>query len=530
MHSLLAAFWTGGDAPQGSLSSGLVWSHVAADAVSALSYIAIAAALFVLVRRRTELSYGWAFWCFAAFLLVCGLAHVVNILGLWQPAFGIQALVKLVGAVVSLATAVALWQLLPKAFTLPSAASLHAANRELEERVRERDAALDDLRAQAEQREHAEAALLQSQKLEAVGQLTGGIAHDFNNLLQAIAGNLELIARKPDDADRVVRWSASALNAVERGRALTGQLLAFSRKQRLDIASVRLVELIGGVKDLLERAVAPLSQVQIQPIDPALNVEADPLQVELAVLNLAFNARDAMPEGGRLTVSAERRSGKVAPDLPAGDYVALVLSDTGTGMSPEVRARAVEPFFTTKGVGKGTGMGLSMAYGVMRECGGGLQIESEQGKGTTVTLFLRVARVEPRREVEDDARKDQRTDLSGCLIALIEDDCEVRTTLVEMLRAAGAEVREASDGAEGLELVRARKPDLVVVDFAMPGMSGADVAREAREIHPDIDVLVVTGFAESKQLDALAGPHLQMLKKPFESHELLQRVADMLDR
>ncbi|MBO9622675.1 MAG: response regulator [Sphingomonas sp.] len=528
MHSLLAAFWNDGLAPDASM--GLVWTHAVADAVSALSYVAIAVALFVLVRRRTELSYGWAFWCFAAFLAVCGLAHAVNILGLWHPAFGLQAVVKLVGAAVSLAAAIALWLLLPKAFTLPSAAELHAANRELEERVRERDAALGDLRAQAAQREHAEAALLQSQKLEAVGQLTGGIAHDFNNLLQAIAGNLELIARKPDDGDRVVRWSASALNAVERGRALTGQLLAFSRKQRLDMASVRLVELIGGVKDLVERAVAPLSHVQIKPIDPALNVEADPLQVELAVLNLAFNARDAMPEGGTLTISAERRSGQVAPDLAPGDYVALTLRDTGTGMSPEVLARAAEPFFTTKGVGKGTGMGLSMAYGVMRECGGGLQIESEQGKGTAVTLFLRVARVEPRRAVEDDARSDQRIDLSDCRITLIEDDPEVRTTLVEMLRAAGAEVREAGDGAEGLELIRARKPDLVIVDFAMPGMSGADVAREVRQTDPDLDVLVVTGFAESSQLEALAGPHLQMLKKPFESHELLRRVADILDR
>jgi len=533
MQSLLAAFWNGSCASRGACllsQPALFWTHVIANCVTALAYFLIAAALATFIRRRRDLSFSWIFWCFAAFILACGVTHVLATWTLWQSVDGLHAAMKVVTALVAIATAVLLWLLIPRALALPSRDMLHAANEELAAMVKERDKALEELRAQIAQREQTEAALLQSQKLEAVGQLTGGIAHDFNNLLQAVAGNLELIARKPDDADRVVRWSASALSAVERGRALTGQLLAFSRKQRLDVTSIRLVELIGGIRDLVERAVAPLGRVQIRSIDPSLNIEADPLQLELAILNLAFNARDAMPEGGTLTISAERRSGDVTPDLPAGDYVALTISDTGSGMPPEVLARAAEPFFTTKGVGKGTGMGLSMAFGVMRESGGSLKIESEVGKGTSITLFLRLATLEPRREVEDDARNDERIDLSGRVIALIEDDAQVRATLVEMLRAAGAEVREAGDGVEGLEVVRARKPDLVVVDFAMPGMSGADVARAVREVYPGLCVLVVTGFAESAKLDAIAGPNVEMLRKPFESHELLRRVAEMLGR
>lgn len=532
MEGLLAAFSNGSYAPHGYCllwQPGLVWTHVIADGVIALAYFSIPVALVTLIRRR-ELAYGGVFWCFALFILACGFTHVMAIWTLWQPVYGLEAAVKVVTAIASIATAILLWPLLPKAIALPSPRKLAAANAELEAMIVERDAALDELREQISQREEIEAALLQSQKLEAVGQLTGGIAHDFNNLLQAVAGNLELIARKPDDADRVVRWSASALDAVERGRIVTGQLLAFSSKQRLDVSSVRLAELIGGMRGLAERAVAPLSTLTVEPIDPGWNVETDPLQLELAVLNLAFNARDAMPEGGTLTISAELRSGAVAPDLPAGDYVALTVADTGTGMPPEVAKRAVEPFFTTKGVGRGTGIGLSMAFGVARQSGGMLTIDSEMGKGTAITLFLPLAATEPMREVQDDAARDTRADLSGFRIALVDDDDQVRTTLADMLRTAGAEVEEARDGNAGVALVKARRPSLLIVDFAMPGMSGADVARLVREADPTLPVIVVTGYAESELLDSIAGPQLSVLRKPFESHQLLRCVAELLGR
>jgi signal transduction histidine kinase len=521
MLSLLAAV-SNGNAPQ----PGLGWTGGIAFAVAGLAYVACATALAVLVRRRPDLAFRKVYLCFVAAALAAGLSHAAAVGLQWHPFPAILTMLAVAAAVISVAGAIGLWTLVPKILAMPSAEALRATNEELAVMLAARDQALGDLRGQIMRREQAEAALLQAQRLEAVGQLTAGVAHDFNNLLQAVAGNLELIARKPDDADRVVHWSASALSAVERGRALTGQLLAFSRKQKRQVASVRLVELIAGMKDLVERAVAPLSQLRVDPIDPSLNVEVDPLQLELALLNLAFNARDAMPDGGMLTLSARRYNG--GADAPEGGLVALTISDTGIGMTPEVCARALEPFFTTKG--EGTGMGLSMAASALRESGGSLEIESQPGRGTSVTLLLRIARLEPRREVEDDARNDHRADLRGCSIALIDDDPQVRATLAEVLRGAGAEVREAGDGAEGLALVRARKPDLVVVDFAMPGMSGAEVARAVHEVHPGLRVLVVTGFAESQKLDAISGPDVAMLRKPFESHELLRRVTEMLGR
>jgi signal transduction histidine kinase/CheY-like chemotaxis protein len=533
MLSLLAASSNGSYAPHGASMAwqpDLLWAHVAADAILALAYFSIALGLAMLIRRRPDFAFGWIFQCFAAFIMAGGLLHVLNIVALWYPIHGAEAALKGLIAIVSIATAVAFWPLLSKLIAMPSRAQLTAANTELETLIAERDAAYEELRAHTQQRQELEAALLQSQKLEAIGQLTGGIAHDFNNLLQAVAGNLELIARKPDDTDRVVGWSASALNAVERGRALTGQLLAFSSKQRVELSSVRLVELVGGVKDLLERAVAPLGQVRVERIDPSLNVEVDPLQLELALLNLAFNARDAMPEGGTLTVSAERRTGTVAADLPAGDYVALTLADTGVGMSPEVRARAADPFFTTKGPGKGTGMGLAMAMGVMRQSGGTLAIESNEGRGSAITLYLRVATSQPRRVVGDDARSDTRVNLAGCTIALVDDDEQVRGSLRDTLTSVGATVEEAAEGDAGIALVRSLRPDLLIVDFAMPGLTGADVARQMREEYPDLPVVLVTGFAESATLDALTGPQVAVLWKPFEAQELLRKVSGLLQR
>jgi CheY-like chemotaxis protein len=237
-----------------------------------------------------------------------------------------------------------------------------------------------------------------------------------------------------------------------------------------------------------------------------------------------------MPEGGTLTVSAERRTGTVAADLPAGDYVALTLADTGVGMSPEVRARAADPFFTTKGPGKGTGMGLAMAMGVMRQSGGTLAIESDEGRGSAITLYLRVATSQPRRVVGDDARSDTRVNLAGCTIALVDDDEQVRGSLRDTLTSAGATVEEAAEGDAGIALVRNLRPDLLIVDFAMPGLTGADVARQMREEYPDLPVVLVTGFAESATLDALTGPQVAVLWKPFEAQELLRKVSGLLQR
>ena len=517
-------------------TSAVPWWGIAEHGALALAFFSMSLVLTWVVYRRSDLHFGRTFLWAKIFLLACAVREGLAIAAPWHPPTEAVTIVTAIAAICGIGTAAILWRLLPRALSFPSPEKLQAANAELSALVSQRDAALAELRGQIDERERAvakreeaEAALLQSQKLEAIGQLTGGIAHDFNNLLQAVAGNLELIAHKPHDLDKVVGWSASALDAVQRGRAVTGQLLAFSRKQRLEVTSVRLTELVAGVKDLIEKAVAPLVQLRIEPIDAGWNIDADPLQLELAILSLAVNARDAMPAGGEITLSAERRTGQVSSDLPAGDYIALTVADTGTGMSPEVAARAVEPFFTTKEAGKGAGMGLSMAFGIMRQSGGALVIASEEGQGTAVTLLLRVAKAEPRRAAVDDGVRDTRIDLGGCTVLLVDDDVQVRATLAETLRNAGAELHEAGSGQEALDIICTAKPHLLVVDLAMPGMSGTELAERARAKDPKLPVLVVTGLADPNTQARLHAIDVELLLKPFDGYELLRRV-DLLKK
>lgn len=335
--------------------------------------------------------------------------------------------------------------------------------------IEERDAAREEVAVERERRREAEASLIHARKLEAMGQLTAGIAHDFNNLLQAIAGNIELIARKPDDSDSVVRWSASALDATARARALTRQLLALSARRRSEPVPVRLSELIAGMRDMLDRAVAPLCQLQIGPIDPSLNVLVDPLQFELDLLDRAFAMHDPMSDGGTVALAVQRD----------GDQVILTLSNS---------------------------------------------IGSEPAR-----MGIPVSSVEPRLERDDDTRQDSRVRLAGTTIVLVDDDPAVRAALADTLSATGAAVHQADDGLSGLKTVEQVNPDLLIVDFAMPGMSGAEVVRQAVNARPDLHALLVTGLADPGKTGPLAG-HTTILHKPFESHELLRKVTELLRR
>jgi len=394
--------------------------------------------------------------------------------------------------------------------------ALSTANRELEARAQE-------LQVQMEERAKAEEALRQSQKMEAIGQLTGGIAHDFNNLLQAVHGALDLIRRKPGDEVRVRRWAEGGLQAAERGAKLTGQLLAFSRFQRLELRPLIVGDLLLNLRDLLTRTLGPTVTLDFDLDTTRIPILADPTQLELAVLNLAINARDAMPEGGRLTIATRPRTIIGDPELDAGDYLELAVADTGSGMSPEVIARAFDPFFTTKGVGKGTGLGLSQVYGIARQAGGSVRIESEIGVGSKVILVLRqVEAVVAPQEIHATATPSA---ASGDLTVLvIDDDPDVRRFLCASLDGLGYRVVESADGAEGLVLLDAERPDLLLVDFAMPGMNGAEVATAARARRPDLAIIVASGYADTDALDAaIIGP-ARMLHKPFSLAELAQAV------
>jgi signal transduction histidine kinase len=402
-------------------------------------------------------------------------------------------------------------------------AALVQLNDSLESRIAERThelaSANDRLMKEIHERAKVQAVLVQSQKMEALGQLTGGIAHDFNNLLNVIMVNAELIARVSDD-ERVRTMAATAKRATERGAKLTGQLLTFSRTSNFDLKAVDVVALLQGMRDIITVSLGSTIQFITQFDAEELWTEADANQLELAILNLAINARDAMPGGGSLTVRVGRR---MAPDptLADGQYVVAEFSDTGSGIPADVISRVFDPFFTTKPIGKGTGLGLSQVYGIARQTGGAARVESEEGHGTTVRLWL------PMREPvvsESESVSTVEQKVEGIKrILVVEDDNEVRSMLVDSLKMLGYVVTEAHDGKTGLGRLTDDRPDLMMVDFAMPGMNGIDVIAAARKVRDDLPVILATGYADV-DISRLAVRRCSILRKPFQLDELARTV------
>ncbi len=375
----------------------------------------------------------------------------------------------------------------------------------------------------------AEQALRQSQKMEALGQLTGGIAHDFNNLLQAVQGSFALILKRPEDAERVRSLAEQGVQATRRGGSLAAQLLAFSRSQKLERRPLPMAAALEGMEGLLRRTIGPMTTIVLRPVEPDLVATVDPTQLEMAILNLAINARDAMTEGGTITIGADAMLVGSDPELAPGPYVVVVVEDTGTGMSPEVARRAFEPFFTTKGLGKGTGLGLSQVYAMAQQSGGTVRLDSEPGRGTTVRIVLPGAEASEVEDAPSEALAASGDGQLGATILVIDDDEEVRRWLVAALAVLGYDVIEAADGPSGLRELE-RGPDLLLVDFAMPGMNGAEVVQAARKLRPDLPVVLVTGFADTETVEAITDHGLTVLRKPFELDELEaalnERLAD----
>jgi CheY-like chemotaxis protein/nitrogen-specific signal transduction histidine kinase len=374
----------------------------------------------------------------------------------------------------------------------------------------------------------AQEQLRQSQKMEALGQLTGGIAHDFNNLLTVVVGGLDIIAKRAPDP-KLKRYADNALAAAERGARLTGQLLAFSRVQRLEVRPTHVAPLIENMRPLLRNVLGPGITKRFDLDEEMMPVMADPTQLEVAILNLAINARDAMPEGGMLTFSSRRVEVSGDPEVADGDYIELAISDTGVGMPAEVVDRAFEPFFTTKEVGKGTGLGLSMVYGMARQSGGAARIESTPGKGTCVRLLFRRAEdaVAEAGSITEEAGSPSSHADAARTVLVIDDDPDVRTFIAEALEEQGYDVHQASDGPEGLALLEREQPHLVIVDFIMPGMSGAEVARHIRARDADLPVLFVSGYSETEAVKRTA-PDAPLLAKPFRADALHKAVRRAL--
>lgn len=408
---------------------------------------------------------------------------------------------------------------------------------QLEKLVIERTRALEDaneqLRVEMDERARVEDTLRQAQKIEAIGQLTGGVAHDFNNLLMVISGGLDMLDRQTDPARRR-RLMDGMIQAAQRGASLTRQLLAFSRKQKLRPEPIDIAVEIGAMRELLDRSLRGDVQVRFDFPDALWPVEVDPGELELAILNLAVNARDAMPKGGVITLRGENLPGLDEGEI-RGDYVRLSVIDTGTGMSPEVLARVFEPFFTTKDVGKGSGLGLPQVHGFVMQSHGAVRITSTLGQGSTIALYLPRSRNRPSRDrhLVDLGRARPPKHVHGRIL-LVEDDEEVAALVGQMLGQLGYHVTWAASAAAALgALADGRAVDVILSDIMMPGgMNGVELAREIQRRRSDIPVLLTSGYAEAAAPEAdVAG--VQILRKPYSIDELaaaLNAAKSNLDR
>src|SRR5450755_2653978 len=483
----------------------LIWLHVTSDAMIAVAYFSIPVALSIFVSKRRDVDFGWIFWAFAIFITACGFTHVLSIV-----------------------TAVMLWPLLPKVLALPSPSQLRQA-----------EAALA---REGMHRREAEDMLRQSQKMEAMGQLTGGVAHDFNNLLTVISGNLEIAESSLHawgDATRelLTRVIANAALGAQRAATLTQRLLAFARRQPLDPRLTNVNQLLAGMSDFFGRTLGENIDLEFVGGAGLWQVEVDPGQMEASILNLVVNAKDAMAGKGKLTIETsnafidESYSQRNA-DMPVGQYVQLAVTDNGSGMSPAVQEKAFDPFFTSKQPGQGTGLGLSQVYGFVKQSGGQVKIYSEVGEGTTIKIYL------PRSDAAPGAVRESNLPVvvgspGSETILVVEDEADVRSYLVETLQVLNYRVREAPDGVTALAQFDSDpfRIDLLLTDLVMPGIHGRQLADELHYRQPDLRVLFMTGYSRNAivhqgRLDS----GVSLLQKPLTQVVLATKIRDILDR
>jgi signal transduction histidine kinase len=421
--------------------------------------------------------------------------------------------------------------------------ALRRVNASLTRHAEELAAANQSLQEQIAQREEVEAALRQAQKMEAIGQLTGGVAHDFNNLLQVVLGSLERLrvrasrggGRLDSDLDRLVE---AAMQGGHRAATLTRRLLAFSRQQPLEPKQINVNKLVTGMSDMLSRTLGEAVKIEVILAGGLWRVMADENQLENALLNLAVNARDAMPGGGKLTIETanahlDEAYARMETDVTAGQYVLLAVTDSGTGMPPEVLTKVFEPFFTTKGIGEGTGLGLSQVYGFIKQSGGHVKIYSEVGQGTTIKIYLpRLLLAAEESSMTEPARSAPAGHAQECIL-VVEDEPGVRGLSVGILSDLGYTVLEASDGPSALAMLK-REPSisLLFTDVGLPnGMTGRQLADTARQIRPDVKVLFTTGYARNAIVhDGRVDPGVELIGKPFSAIDLAFKIRAMLNR
>jgi signal transduction histidine kinase/CheY-like chemotaxis protein len=524
----------------------VLWLNVISDGLTAAAYYMIPFLLFYFVRKRRDVEFKGIFLAFGIFILACGTTHLMSVVTVWTPIYRLEGIIKAITAVASVTTFVMLLPMLPALIALPSPSQMARAallltreiaerrateekvrgiNEELEERVVKRTAEQSALQDQ----------LLHSQKMEAVGRLAGGVAHDFNNLLTVILGNNEILRSYVSRDAAAVEYADEVLHAAERASALTNQLLAFSRRQVAVPRILDLNEIVMSIDKMLRRIIGEDIQL-VTHLSPGVPpVKADPSHLDQVIMNLAVNSRDAMPEGGQLTIEtaavelneeyANRHIG-VAP----GHYVMLAVSDTGSGMDAATKARLFEPFFTTKEKGKGTGLGLSIVYGIVKQNGGDILVYSEPGRGTAFKLYLPAVistEVPAVRQNEDAAAEVPVTET----VLLVEDDSQVRSLARKILVRLGYRVLEAESADEALNILSDEEGplDLLLTDIVMPGMNGIELARRVRSIRPGVRVLFMSGYTDNAVTEqGILGAGAPFLQKPFTSAILARMVREVL--
>ena len=514
----------------------LIWLNAVSDALVAGALFTTAFVLaFFAWRRRSDLMlmFRSVFWAIAIFVAVCGVTRLLSILTLWVPAYGIEGLANGFLALISVALTAAMLLMLPRILVLPTRIQLQQAYAALDEEVRQRRNA-EAMVKRFQEIEATESQVRQAQKMEAIGQLTGGVAHDFNNILTVITGTIEILDEAVKDRPHLAQITNLMSAAAARGADLTQHLLAFARRQPLQPRSVDINALVIEAARLLRPTLGEQVEIESMLAHDSVPALIDPSQLSTAILNLALNARDAMPNGGKLTLETrnvvlDENYAAMSSEVSPGNYVMIAVSDTGVGIPGSQLEKVFEPFYTTKEVGKGSGLGLSMVYGFVKQSNGHIRIYSEEGHGTTVKLYLpQAAGVADALPAETGISELERGDET---ILIVEDDALVREYVVTQISRLGYDTLAASNAAEALAIINGpERIDLLFTDVIMPGgMNGRQLAIEAEMRRPGLKVLFTSGYTENAimhhgRLDA----GVLLLPKPYISSDLARMIRTAL--